>query len=115
MLPLHSLIRRNRNAIIKKMEKKYAQPLSEILSNFFDNNGLLKSKLAEHRVVTAWREVLGESVSHYTKSVYFSRNTLNVQLTSAVLRAELLMNKEELMKKLNEYAGVKVIRDIVFR
>jgi len=97
------------------MEKKYAQPLSEVLSNFFDNNGLLKSKLAEHRIVTAWREVLGESVSHYTKNVYFSRSILYVQLTSAVLRAELLMNKEALINKLNEYAGVKVVKDIVFR
>ena len=97
------------------MKKKYAQPLSEVLSNFFDNNGLLKSKLAEHRVVTAWREVLGESVAHYTKNVYFNRSTLYVQLTSAVLRAELLMNKEGLMKKLNEYVGVRVVGDIVFR
>ena len=97
------------------MEKKYAQPLSEVLSDFFDNNGLLKSKLAEHRVVTAWREVLGETISYYTKTIYFSRSTLYVQLTSAVLRAELLMNKEELIKKLNDYAGIKVVKDIVFR
>ena len=97
------------------MEKKYAQPLSEVLSNYFENNGLLKSKLAEHRVVTAWLEVLGESVSHYTKNVYFSRSVLYVQLTSAVLRAELLINKEVLVSKLNEYAGVKVVKDIVFR
>ena len=97
------------------MEKKYAQPLSDILANYFDHNGLLKSKLAEHRVVTAWNDVLGDSVSHYTKKVYFNRSTLYVQLTSAVLRAELLMNKAELIKKLNNVAGVDVVRDIVFR
>ena len=97
------------------MQKKNAQPLSEVLSNFFDNNGLLKTKLAEHRVVTAWHEVLGESVAHYTKNVYFSRRTLYVQLTSAVLRTELLMNKEALISKLNDFSGVKVVRDIVFR
>ena len=97
------------------MEKKHAQPLSELLSNYFEHNGLLKSKLAEHRVVQAWREVLGESISHYTKNVYFSRRTLYVQLTSAVLRAELLMNKTNLISKLNEYAGVDAVQDIVFR
>jgi predicted nucleic acid-binding Zn ribbon protein len=97
------------------MLKKNAQSLSEILTDFFEDNRLLKSKLAEHRVVTAWRELLGEGVSHYTKNVYFSRNTLYVQLTSAVLRAELLMCKEELINKLNEHAGMKVVRDIVLR
>jgi predicted nucleic acid-binding Zn ribbon protein len=97
------------------MQRKNTQPLSEVLSTFFEHNRLLKSKLAEHRVVTAWREMLGESISYYSKNVYFSRNTLYVQLTSAVLRAELLINKEELIKKLNDYAGVKVVKDIVFR
>jgi hypothetical protein len=97
------------------MQRKNSQPLSEVLSTFFEDNGLLKSKLAEHRVITAWHEMLGAGVSHYTKNVYFSRNTLYVQLTSAVLRSELLLNKEELIKRLNEYAGMKVINEIILR
>jgi hypothetical protein len=32
-----------------------------------------------------------------------------------VLRAELMMNKEGLIKKLNEHAEMTIIRDIVFR
>lgn len=97
------------------MFKKNAQPLAEVLSEFFNNNQALKVKFAEHRAVAGWREVLGEGVSHYTKNVYMKRDTLHVQLTSAVLRAELLMNKDGLIKKLNEYAGATVVRDIVLR
>jgi len=97
------------------MKKTDAQPLSEVLSSFFDQNGELKWKLAEHRVVSAWRELLGESVSKFTKNLYFSRHVLYVQLTSAPLRAELLLNKEALIKRLNDYTGVHVVKDIVFR
>lgn len=97
------------------MFKKNAQPLSEALSDFFNENSTLKVKMAEHRAVRGWREVLGEGVSKYTGEVYFSRNVLYVHLTSAVLRAELMMNKEGLIRKLNDYAGIPLVRDIIMR
>lgn len=97
------------------MLKKKAQPISIILSEFFNENPELKTSVAEHRAVTAWRELLGEGVSHYTKNVYFKRNILHVQLTSSVLRAELIMNKQNLIDKLNEHAEMEIVHDIVFR
>lgn len=97
------------------MLKKNAQPLSEVLSEFFNENPDLKTSVAEHRAVSAWRELLGEGVAYYTKNVYFKRNTLHVQLTSSVLRAELMMNKENLIEKLNAHAEMDVVKDIVFR
>lgn len=97
------------------MDKKNAQPIATILSAFFDENPGLKSSMAEHRAVSAWRELLGEGVSHYTKNVYFRRNVLHVQLTSSVLRAELIMNKQNLIDKLNEHAGMEIVQDIAFR
>ena len=97
------------------MLKKNAQPISDILSEFFDENPRLKTSVAEHRAVSAWRELLGEGVSHYTKSVYFRRNVLHVQLTSSVLRAELILNKRNLIDRLNEHAGMEIVKDIVFR
>lgn len=97
------------------MDKKNAQPIATILSEFFDENPELKTSVAEHRAVSAWRELLGEGVSHYTKNVYFRRNVLHVQLSSSVLRAELIMNKRNLIDKLNEHAGMEIVKDIVFR
>ncbi len=97
------------------MLKKNAQPIANILSEFFNENPELKTSVAEHRAVSAWRELLGEGVSHYTKNVYFRRNVLHVQLSSSVLRAELIMNKRNLIDKLNEHAGMEIVKDIVFR
>ncbi len=97
------------------MKKKNIQPLSEVMSEFLDDHSTLRIKLAEHRAVKAWYEVLGEGVSKYTKSVYFRRNTLYVHLSSSVLRAELMMSKEGLIDKINEYAEMQIVRDIIFR
>ena len=97
------------------MLKRNAQQLNDILSEFFNENPELKTSVAEHRAVSAWRELLGEGVAHYTKNVYFKRNVLHVQLTSSVLRAELIMNKQNLIDKLNEHAGMEVVKDIVIR
>lgn len=97
------------------MLKRNAQQLNDILSEFFNENPELKTSVAEHRAVSAWRELLGEGVAHYTKNVYFKRNVLHVQLTSSVLRAELIMNKQNLIDKLNEHAGMEIVKDIVIR
>jgi hypothetical protein len=38
-----------------------------------------------------------------------------VHLTSPILRQELMMTRETLVRRLNEKAGAQVITDIVFR
>lgn len=97
------------------MQKKNAQPLSEALSDFFSENSALRVKMAQQRVIRGWSELFGEGIARYTDNLYFNRGILYVHLTSAVLRAELLMNKEELIKKLNDHAEMPVVHDIMFR
>lgn len=97
------------------MLKRNAQHIKDVLSQFFEENPALKTSVAEHRAITAWRDLLGEGVSKYTKNIYFRRNVLYVQLTSAVLRAELQMNKNNLIERLNEAAGMHIVKDIVLR
>jgi predicted nucleic acid-binding Zn ribbon protein len=97
------------------MIKRNAQDLGSILKEIMEENTVLKSRIAEHRVLRAWREILGEGVNKYTSNLYFKRGVLFVHLNSSVLRAELMMNKKNLIEKLNEYAGMAIIRDIVLR
>ncbi len=97
------------------INKKNAESISDILSEFLKGNPRLRTSLAEHRAISAWSELLGEGVAQYTKNIFFKRNILYVQLTSSVLRAELLMNKQNLIQRLNEQAGMDVVKDIVMR
>lgn len=97
------------------MLKHESKSIGDVLSEYFEENTFLKTKIAEYRAVAAWRELLGSGVNKYTKNVYLKRNTLYVQLSSSVLRAELQMNKESLIEKLNEAAGMPIVYDIVLR
>ena len=97
------------------MIKRNAQDLGSILKEILHENSMLKSKIAEQRVLRDWKELLGEGVSMYTSNLYFKRGVLFVQLDSSVLRAELMMNKKNLIDKLNDYAGMEILRDIVLR
>lgn len=97
------------------MLKRDAQDLGSILKEIMEENTMLKSRIAEQRVLRAWKEILGEGVSKYTSNLYFKRGVLFVHLDSSVLRAELMMNKKSLIEKLNDYAGMNIIRNIVLR
>ena len=54
-------------------------------------------------------------VMQYTRNIYVRDHILYVSLTSAVLRSELTLCRERLVKSLNEYAGATVIHDIIIR
>ncbi len=97
------------------MIKRDAQDLGSILNEIMGENSMLKSRIAEHRVLRAWKEMLGEGVTKYTTNLYFKRGVLFVHLNSSVLRAELMMNKKNLIEKLNQYAEMDILRDIVLR
>lgn len=97
------------------MIRKNTQTIGEVLRDFFEDNTELYEKMMEIRIQRAWGEVLGPMVLQYTRLIYVKDRVLYVSLTSAVLRNELLLCRERLVKSLNHYAGSSVIRDLVIR
>ncbi len=97
------------------MKRRNTQSIKEILRDFFEDNEELYEKVLAIRIQRAWRETLGPTINHYTRNLFIRDDVLYVQLTSSVLRSELIISKEKLIKSLNEYAGRTVIRNIVFR
>ena len=97
------------------MKRRNTQAISEVLKNFFEDNAELYEKMLEIRIQRGWGEILGPMIRQYTRNMYIKNHVLYVSLTSSVLRNELTLNREKLIKSLNEYAGSDVIRDIVIR
>ena len=97
------------------MKRVNAQSIGEILREFFAQNPEIGRRLDEVRIVHAWREVLGPGVAQATHEVYVRGATLHVVLDSAVLRSELMMWRDRLVRTLNERVGTDVIREIRFR
>jgi predicted nucleic acid-binding Zn ribbon protein len=97
------------------MRKKNTESIGEVLQQFFAENEFFKQKLGENRILNGWPELLGASIASYTTNLYIRNSVLYVQVSSSVLRSELLINRHSLIKKLNKHAGMEVIKDIVFR
>ena len=97
------------------MKRVKAQSIGEILREFFTQNLEIGRRLDEVRLVHAWREVLGPGVAQATREAYVRGATLHVVLDSAVLRSELMMWRDRLVRTLNERVGTDVIREIRFR
>lgn len=74
----------------------------------------LEMPLLQKRLIEAWPVVAGETVSRYTLNAYILNQTLYVRLTSAALRADLTMRRQEFVRLLNEYVGNQVIADVRF-
>lgn len=97
------------------MRRTNSQSLGEIIRDFMGQNPELQQKILEIRVERAWREVLGPTVAQYTRQVFVKDRVLYVSLTSAVLRSELMLCRERLVKSLNDYARAEVVQDVVIR
>jgi len=96
------------------MKRVNTQPIGTILDSFFEQNPKLADKLAETRLIDSWKTVLGTSVLRYTDNLFIKKRTLYVRLTSSVLKSELMMCREQLIKKLNDKAGREVVDSITF-
>ncbi|MBQ8769745.1 MAG: DUF721 domain-containing protein [Bacteroidaceae bacterium] len=96
------------------MRRNDAEQIGEMIRKFFRQNGL-ESPLNEYRLVQAWKDVVGPVISKYTSNLYIKNQILYVHLTSSVLRQELMMGRDILVRNLNERVGAQVIVNIIFR
>ncbi|MFO7933903.1 MAG: DUF721 domain-containing protein [Bacteroidales bacterium] len=96
------------------MEKKDIKRIDSLLDQFVKANGLERG-LAEYRLMKSWNDLLGVSIAKKTRKMYIRNRTLFVVLYSSVVRNELDMMKDTLLKRLNEAAGMRVIDNIVLK
>ncbi|MBR5052064.1 MAG: DUF721 domain-containing protein [Bacteroidaceae bacterium] len=87
--------------------------MHDALLAFLREEGL-ETPLLEYRVTQAWSEVMGQTISRYTKQVFVREGKLQVQINSAPLRQNLMMEHKRIAQKLNEHVGSYVISDVCF-
>lgn len=94
------------------MERRKSEAISDVLQRFLRQEGL-ETPLAQYRLIQAWPQVTGQAVANATAEVYIKNQTLYARLTSAVLRSELMMQRQALAYALNQAAQAQVITDVV--
>ena len=93
------------------MFRREVKSIDDLLVRFLRSSGL-ETPLLQRRLISSWSEVMGPVIARYTGQVYITNQTLNVQISSSALRAELSMMRSQIVKRLNEHIGVRVIADV---
>ena len=88
--------------------------VGDVLKYIIEANKL-QTGIDQITVKEAWISLMGNGVNSYTKEVTLRKNTLYVELTSAVLREELSYGKEKIIRMINEEFRRDVVKEIVFR
>ena len=96
------------------MEKTNTRKIRDILNEFLQENKL-DAKLKERDLVDSWEELMGKTISRATQKIYIKDRKLFVVISSSVIRNELYMLKQEIVRKLNERVGEDIITELVLR
>ncbi len=96
------------------MERSNTQNIREIIRAYLKESGLEKP-LKERQLIQSWESLLGKSVARATTKIYIKDKKLFVYLRSSVIRNELFMLQEEILKKLNEAAGEELVKEIILK
>jgi predicted nucleic acid-binding Zn ribbon protein len=74
-----------------------------------------KHKVTELRMQQEWEEIVGKTISKYTRNVVLSGETLTIYTDVAALKQELYFGKQQLIVRINEYFNERVVGDIVVK
>lgn len=94
------------------MKRTKAQPIGALLDELFRSPNI-SAKIAEGALPDVWRQVVGPLVAAQTRQVRLVRGVLYVHVASSVVRHELMMQRESLVRALNERSGVAVVQSLV--
>ena len=96
------------------MRRRNTEEIRDVIQQFLKQRKL-DQPLYEKRVVDAWSEVLGKNIINYTSELSVKNKKLHVTINSSVLRHDLFISREQIVRSLNKYVGSDVINDIVFK
>jgi predicted nucleic acid-binding Zn ribbon protein len=73
-----------------------------------------ETPVKEQWVLQQWGKIVGEKIAENTHPARFENGCLFVESSNASWRNELTFLKQEIIKKINDFTGKKVVQDIIF-
>lgn len=74
-----------------------------------------KPKVTELRLREEWEEIVGKTISRYTRNMYLSNGVLTIYTDVAALKQELFYGKQQLIDRINEHLKEQLVTDIVVK
>ncbi len=72
-------------------------------------------KLAEVDAVGSWESIIGKPIARATTSIYIKNETLYIHLSSSIVRNELFMMRNDILRAVNNHAGTPIVKAIILK
>jgi len=76
--------------------------LKNVITDIFKSSNRLSNGFNQYSIEQIWRELFGTAISSYTTRVNFYKGTLTVYINSSPLKNEIMLNKENVIARLNK-------------
>lgn len=96
------------------MKKSNFQHVGSAFDDFFKEKGFLK-KMQEVAIKEAWHEIVGPVFSKSTQSISIHNSHMYVTILSPAIRNELMLNRSQIIKRINEKINSSVITQITIK
>jgi len=74
-----------------------------------------KPKVVELRMRDEWEAIVGKTISRYTRNINLFNKKLTIYTDVAPLKQELLLGKDQLLVRINEYFAERVVEEIIIK
>jgi predicted nucleic acid-binding Zn ribbon protein len=75
----------------------------------------IEKKVLHGRISAEWKNIVGEYLAEKVKIDKFEGDTIFLQTESSAIRNELSMRKTEVLEKINNSIGQKIINEIILK
>ena len=89
------------------------ESVAALLEGVLEDLGVA-GKVHECQALLAWESVAGPQLARHARAMRVLRGRLQLAVPSAVWRAHLSFSKQQLVERINQRLGRRVIRDLIF-
>jgi len=75
----------------------------------------LKTGIQALQIEDVWEQIMGKTISKYTDKIQIIQQTLFITTSVAPLKNELLYQKDQIIQRVNEALGEKIIKEVVIK
>jgi predicted nucleic acid-binding Zn ribbon protein len=93
--------------------QKEPEKLQSIIFRIIKGRGW-ENKLKETTLLTSWETLFSPPVSKVAKPVKIESGKLFLQVKEPAWKSELSFQKPEILRKINQFSGSEVVKEILF-
>ncbi|WP_207494016.1 DUF721 domain-containing protein [Aridibaculum aurantiacum] len=86
--------------------------IGEALRVFLEKSRM-KPRIQALQIEALWEKLMGKTIARYTDKIQIVNGTLFIRTNVGPLRNELIYQKKEIIERVNEALGDKVIKEVV--